>query len=79
MKYTGLSDDVIGRSKLKGGSNNREFELVRCVCHVLVERCWGQVHGQGLQAQGERETPISFFLNRLSLLKYLNCLLYSCK
>ena len=53
MKYTGLSEDVIGRSKLKGGSYKREFELVRCVCHVLVERCWGQVHGQGLQTQGE--------------------------
>ena len=27
--------------------------LVGCVCHALMEHCWGQDQGQGLQMQGE--------------------------
>ena len=27
--------------------------LAVCMCHVLVERCWGHLQTQGLQTQGE--------------------------
>ena len=71
---------------MESGSYKREFDCL-CVCHVLVERCWGRDQGIGVQTQGElnRTTEtITFFLgnilvNRFSVLKDLACLLYPCK
>ena len=83
MKYSGLSEEVTRRSKLESGSKKRKFGWL-CVCHVSVEHCWGQDQGQGFRTQGELNYRNANFLvnivvNRLSVLKYLACLLYSCK
>ena len=51
LKYSGLSEDVIGEVSWKVEVINGS--LVGCVCHVLVERCWSQDQGQGLQTQSE--------------------------